>query len=240
MTTPTDADLIQLALEDRLLDVWTCLPGYVAKVYADRGHQYVDVIPAVSRPIRDENGDLTVEALPQLIAVPVAFPQGGGFFLSLPMAVGDVVTVVFAQWSLDQWTESGQRGASEGVAAAGTGIHGPAGAIAFPCGPMPRTSLLKDVSPEKLIIARDGAERIEMGGEEVKVICPKITLDGEVTVTGDVFAKKNLEVDENTTVKGDVAADGEVTAVASGQSVGLSTHTHPHPFGETASPRPGT
>ena len=37
MTTQTDADLWEVAIESRLLDVWTCLPGYVAQVYSDRG-----------------------------------------------------------------------------------------------------------------------------------------------------------------------------------------------------------
>ena len=34
---------------------------------------------------------------------PVGFPQGGGFFISMPLKVCNVVTVVFAQRSIDTW-----------------------------------------------------------------------------------------------------------------------------------------
>ena len=63
---------------------------YVAKVYADRGHQYVDVVQALKRPIRTPAGELQPEDVPVLTQLPVGFPQGGGFFLSLPLALGDV------------------------------------------------------------------------------------------------------------------------------------------------------
>ena len=235
MTTPTTADLLRSAVEERLADVWTCLPAYVSKVYADRGHQFVDVIPALTRPIRTEDGELQPEELPQVTGVPVAHLQGGGFFVSVPLAVGDVVTLVFAQWSIDQWTESGERGSAAPVTSAATGLHSPSGAIAFPSGPMPVPSLLKDVSPDKLVIARDGAERIEMGGGQVTIICPKIKLDGEVTVTGAIVAESTIDA------KDAIASKAEVTANDGGaQSVTLSGHTHPHPFGETSPARSGT
>ena len=179
MTTQTDADLWEVAIESRLLDVWTCLPGYVAQVYSDRGYQYVDVVPAVRRPVRTAEDELVAEELPVLTGVPVGFPQGGGFFLSMPLKVGDVVTVVFAQWSIDGWTEQGKRGATAAVDAPDVGSHRADGAIALPCGPMPVPSLLADVSSEKLVIAEDGGVKLEMGQGSVSVL-------GDLKVEGSV------------------------------------------------------
>jgi hypothetical protein len=45
--------------------------------------------------------------LPLLINVPIVFPASGGFLLTLPLAAGDEVLVVFASRCIDSWWQSG-------------------------------------------------------------------------------------------------------------------------------------
>jgi phage baseplate assembly protein gpV len=47
-------------------------------------------------------------------------------------------------------------------------------------------------------------------------------------------------IDGPLVVKGAITADGEVTAMATGPGVKLSTHIHPTGVGPTGAPTPGT
>lgn len=59
--------------------------------------------------------------------------------------------------------------------------------------------------------------------------------DGVVTIN-----KMVIDKDGNVSTPGEIAADGEITAIASGASVTVSQHVHPHPMGPTDKPTPGT
>ncbi|MCK5641952.1 MAG: hypothetical protein KAJ19_14205 [Gammaproteobacteria bacterium] len=99
--TPTMAEVITEAIESRLLDLHTALPGRV--VSYDSGTQTVEVELQIKRMIKDGNGVLQPETLPNLPNVPVAFPRSSSFFVSFPLAKDDFVFVIFTEMSLDQW-----------------------------------------------------------------------------------------------------------------------------------------
>lgn len=103
---PTEAEVIAAAIESRLLDLHTSIPGKV--VGFDAASQSVDVQPVVKRAIATYDGELTHEELPIIHNVPVAFPSGGGYVLRLPIRAGDHVWLIFSEAATAQWRTTGQ------------------------------------------------------------------------------------------------------------------------------------
>lgn len=146
-------------MRDALSDVHTCMPGEVVAVRsgARDGRQFVDVLPLLQRAVVDENGDPQNEAYPVLQMVPVGFMQGGGFFVSLPLRIGDTVLLAFAERSLDAWLETCTPGARSPSVPGDLSTHTLQGAIALPWGPAPRSALLAGVDGTDLVLGlRDG------------------------------------------------------------------------------------
>ena len=98
---PTMAKVIQTAIEARLCNMHTCLPGIVTAY--DSETQKATVQPEIRRQYI--NGD-TVD-LPAIQDVPIVWPRGGGAVLHFPLAVGDQVLLVFSERSVDEWKEEG-------------------------------------------------------------------------------------------------------------------------------------
>lgn len=103
--TPTLPEVIRAALTSRLLDVHTSIPAKVVRYDATRC--VVDAAPLIRAPVVGENGKTTYTTLPVVTNVPVAFPQGGGFRLTFPLAIGDTVWLSFSEASLDRWMNFG-------------------------------------------------------------------------------------------------------------------------------------
>lgn len=102
--TPTLAELIEMAMEKRLLDVHTALPGRVEKY--DATTQKADIKPMLKEPLvvdGDDDVSIEVESLPVITDVPVGWPRGGGFFLHLPIEKGDPVLLVFSERCIDSY-----------------------------------------------------------------------------------------------------------------------------------------
>jgi hypothetical protein len=173
MSTPSDIRILDDFVRNELSYLNTCMPAEVLRVNTDRHkRQFVDVLPSLKRHAYDEDDRPIVEELPMLYMVPVAYPQGGGCFISVPLAVGDIVTLVFAQRSLDYWIETARKNSQRAVDPGDVGMHVFEGAIAFPCGPAPRPELLADVHAENLVIGKDGGVQIH------------ITPDGTINLGG--------------------------------------------------------
>ena len=161
--TPSSLDLQDGALRNALSDVHTSMPAEVVRVHAGANKlQFVDVLPLLQRSVLNEDGELVDEALPVLPSVPVGYLQGGGFFISVPLAVGDIVTLIFAERSLDQWIETAKKGGKSPVVPGDVSTHSLEGAIALPVGPAPRSALLNGVSATDLVIGHDGGARIHI------------------------------------------------------------------------------
>ncbi len=98
--TPTMAEIIRLALEDRLADVHTVLPGKITAY--DNATQKAEVLPMVRRRQETVDGEID-EALPVIPDVPVVFPRAGGFKITFPVAVGDRCILAFCERSVDNY-----------------------------------------------------------------------------------------------------------------------------------------
>jgi hypothetical protein len=89
------------AIERKLADVHTCLPGKVLKVNLALG--MVDVQPLLKKKYLDE----TVVDIPPITNVPLATYRAGKAFISLPVKKGDSVLLFFSERSLDRWLAKG-------------------------------------------------------------------------------------------------------------------------------------
>lgn len=99
--TPTLERLIKAAIENRLLDVYTALPGRVEAYTASL--QKADIQPLIQR----ETVDAEIVDLPKLVDVPVKWPRTSTAIISLPLTVGDTGTIIFHGRSIDNWLISG-------------------------------------------------------------------------------------------------------------------------------------
>jgi hypothetical protein len=154
---PSQIEIEQATIGNMLSDLHTCMPGEVVAVRAsaDDKRQFVDVLPMLKRAVIDEDGEPRDEALPLLQMVPVGYMQGGGFFLSVPLRVGDVVLLVFAERSLDSWIQTASPGARTPATPGDLSTHTLQGAIALPYGPRPRAALLVGVDAGDMVVGTE-------------------------------------------------------------------------------------
>jgi hypothetical protein len=140
--------VIDNAIETRLVDVHTAMPGKVEKYDADT--QLADVKPLLKRVIVDENRNEIIESLPVITNVPLCFPRANDFFISFPVKKGDLVLLVFAERSIDQWFDKGDE--QDPVDLSKHPLHG---AIAIP-GVYNKDQKLDDVHAENIVIGKNG------------------------------------------------------------------------------------
>jgi protein gp138 len=102
MASPPDKSLAEVvtdAIDSRLLDLHTCMPGIV-RTYDDvKG--VCKVQPAVKRKIDGE-----LETLPEIENVAVMWPGAGGAVLKMALAAGDMVWLMFPETDWARYRES--------------------------------------------------------------------------------------------------------------------------------------
>jgi hypothetical protein len=157
---PTLAGLLKQAIDNRLLDVHTALIGRVEKY--DASTQLADVQPLMKHA-RKTNGDgIKQEGLPLLVDVPVLFPRAGGFFISLPIQVGDFVQVIFNENSIDDFlTESASKIDSAGRFTL-------QGAVAIP-GIYPLSKPVAGAHKANLVMGKDKGVQLHIDGEKIRL-----------------------------------------------------------------------
>lgn len=102
---PTLGEVIRRALDAHDARLRVGLPGRIERY--DAATKRADVKPLIMGAYVDSDGDRHAESLPVLTDVPVLFPGGGGFFVTFPVAVGNVCELRFADASLDHWKAKG-------------------------------------------------------------------------------------------------------------------------------------
>lgn len=93
-------EVLRLAMEGVLYNLHVALPCKIVKV---RSNSYVDVQPLLQR--RYTTGALV--NIPVIQNVPVVHPRGADFWIKLPIAVGGLGTILFAERSIDSWKVKG-------------------------------------------------------------------------------------------------------------------------------------
>lgn len=145
--TPSLSELLQAAVSQAIGDMFVALPGKI--VTYDPITQTADVQPLLKRPVVFDDGTIEPDDLPIVPSVPIAFPRGGGFFLSFPMAKGDLVLLVFCDRSIDKYKTSGGTAPTDPIDVRTNDISD---AVAYP-GFYPMLRALKDGAANSSVMA---------------------------------------------------------------------------------------
>lgn len=101
MSTPSLNEVMSTAIETRLLDLHTAMPGQI--VSYNTANQSCVVQPCIKKKYEDG----TVVNIPQITNVPVVFPRAGKAFISLPLKAGDYVLIIFSERAMDLFSNLG-------------------------------------------------------------------------------------------------------------------------------------
>lgn len=99
--TPELAEVIADAIEDRLLDVYTNMPGEIESY--DPTKQTATIKPSIKRTYPDGS----VVDRPLIQNVPIIFSRGKKSSLTFPLQKGDPVLLCFSMRSIDVWKAKG-------------------------------------------------------------------------------------------------------------------------------------
>lgn len=103
--TPNSADLLKAAVAAGTAAMHTALPGVV--VSYDATKQTISAQVVIQSRYKQADGTLVAYTPPVISNIPVAFPSGGSWSITWPLAAGDPVVLVFAERSLDEWKATG-------------------------------------------------------------------------------------------------------------------------------------
>jgi hypothetical protein len=181
-------------MDSRLQDLHTAMPCEVRKFDATK--QTVDVQPLIKNVVVDGTGSEIVERYPLIRSVPVCWPRCGDFVVVFPLAVGDVVTVVFHEWSIDRYLESGRE-----EAPADLERHGLSGAAAYPGGPYPAAATVGETI-DGLIIGNDGGAVIRIKDDGTIEIGASASTKQPVALADDVKDRLDTLASDLNTLKG--------------------------------------
>lgn len=100
-------EVITAMVRASLAHVHTSLPAKVLEF--DPEANTVDVELATKADFYDrETREREFDERPQLGGVPVIWPRGGGYVMTLPLAPGDFVWLMFSEQALGEWRTTGQ------------------------------------------------------------------------------------------------------------------------------------
>jgi hypothetical protein len=244
MTTPTDAEIIFEAIDSRLLDVHTAIPCKVLSY--NNSDQTADLQPQVKRAIRDENGNITSEALPILPDVPIAFPRSKDFFISFPVSEGDFVLCIFSESSIDVWRSQGKTNPpllldGDLVAPGDARRHSLTGGVAIPCC-YPNDAALAESHANDMVMGHQGGAHINIktGGTVEATSGGSHTSDDFVAMAGKVLTELQSVKTDLDNVKSEYDGHTHTTTAtvstgAPGVISGAGTISTPHTPGSVAS-----
>lgn len=199
---------MRVALEGWQSGLWTALPGVVQEV--DFEKMTCKVQPAIQGLVTDEDGNERNVNYPLLTDCPIVFPGGGNFVITLPIAEGDEVLVVFASRCIDSWWQNGGTDNQPMEVR----MHDLSDGFVIP-GPRSIPKAVSSVSEDSVQIRTlDGASYIEIDATG------KINLVGNVEITG------NLNVSGTVIGAGGI---GLTTHKHSGVTTGAGTSGGPVP-----------
>jgi len=215
--------------------IWTALPGIIQSF--DASKMTATVQPAIKAQQRSPKGEWSDVTLPLLLDVPVIFPSGGGFALTVPLKKDDEGIVVFASRCIDSWWQSG------GVQTqAELRMHDLSDGMFIP-GLFSQPNKLADFNAEYPELRnKDATIKLTMAADGFR-------LKGNLIVEGNLEASGTIKWPQGTFGGTGAVIDGVITAtgdVHAGEGtlgkVTLKGHTHTSGAAgtPTSAPTPGT
>lgn len=102
--TGSDDEMMRRFADKISSEISVCLPASVVSFNAEK--QTIVAQPLIREKI-NIGGNVQFINRPQLVDIPVVFPQAGNFVLTMPIQPGDEVLLVFADTCIDAWLNSG-------------------------------------------------------------------------------------------------------------------------------------
>lgn len=174
---------IRVAMAGNQAGLWTAMPAIVESV--DLAAMTITAQPAIQGVIRDFDGSERFINLPLLLDVPICYPSAGGFSLTLPIAQGDEVLVVFSSRCIDSWWQQGGIGMPMEAR-----MHDLSDGFAIP-GPKSQPNVIGGISADNAQLrSDDGSVYIEITPDgKINLVAPSgVKVTGDVVVTGEVTA----------------------------------------------------
>lgn len=204
-------------------EMWTMLPGILVSYDATKAT--AEVQPAVKSVRRKQDGSLEYLTLPVIPDVPVQFAHGGGYTLTLPLAKGDEVMLVFSARNIDGWWDQ-----SDVQQPLDRRMHDLSDAFCLP-GPMSRPKVISDISDDTTQLRSDDGEMfLELDTPNNKMRLRLDTLEvildkgaGAITLKAPTKVRIETPLVE---VTGEIKAEGEIAAKSESDNIHLSTHIH--------------
>jgi len=215
-STPTLAQVISRALDQRQARLRTCLPARVESY--DASTNTVTVTYAMKTTTFDENDGTVVRALPTTPGIPFAYPRFGSGFVFRAPAAGDWVLVVFAERSLDVWLTSG--GAN--VDPRDPRMHDLTDAIALPLGAAPDAEQLaapRSAPAGHVVVGVDGGSEVHVTPDG-RVLLGSAAPGAHVATAEKVLLELQKLVPVLTALSADMTA---LAALPTSPGVGTST-----------------
>jgi len=147
-------DAVNEVVRKALAEAFVSRPAKV--ISYDEAAQTVDVEIGLSKYLEDEDQTLSLP-LAEVRSVPVAFPRGGGFFVSFPIQPDDYVLLVFSDRSLDLWLQNG----GSNVDPIDLRQHSVADAVAIP-GIYPNPDALTEAHADNMVVGYDGGMQLQI------------------------------------------------------------------------------
>ncbi len=179
-------------------EIRVMLPATVTAIHATT--QTVDVKIAIKNPLADQYGEVSFEEMPGLSDVPLGIIRGGGFFVWVPVAIGDSVMLIFSDLSWDTW-RSGVTGSGP-IEPGWVGKHTFDSPVAIPC-VSPDIGKLVDpaTAGSKVVIGKDGSQaqirisdtEIDLGKTATDAIALASKIDALITVLMATYTPSGTE-----------------------------------------------
>jgi hypothetical protein len=161
--------------------LWTALPCIVQSVNLAQGT--CNAQPTIQAYVRQPDGSQTWVTLPILQNVPIVFPCAGDFALTLPIAEGDEVLVIFASRNMRLWWKTGEISIQPQLRKFNL-----TDGFAIP-GPRSIPNVLSNISANTAQLrSKDGSTYIEIAaGGIVNIVAPGgLNVNGSVVASGEV------------------------------------------------------
>lgn len=157
--TPTQAEVINRALELFSAGLYVCRPGVIHSI--NTSTLVCDVKPLLKDFFENVSGDTVVEPLPVVMGCVLYQQEGGGFVDTFPVTAGDPCWLVFADRSLNRWQAG--NGDTDPVF---VNRHDLSGAVVF-VGGRPKAHAITEFDTSRRVIGKQGGPRIAISATEI-------------------------------------------------------------------------
>lgn len=160
--SPELQEILRLAVDSRIMDINVALPGKINSY--SRDVQKADIKPLVRRILQASDGTEIEEELPVIPNVPVLFPRGGDFYISMPVKKGDFCLLVFNSFPIDKYKNSQGNDVNPGEFS----MHELTDAVAI-MGFAPFAKAISDVDADNIVLGVENGNQVHIATDKIEL-----------------------------------------------------------------------